>query len=115
MLLNICQERLRQQEVFNTLRTDFMVCFGKWDFDPLVMVDPFPEDTESSVHIWQGNEDKVVPVELQRCISEKLPWIRYHEIPEGGHLIVHYDGVCDMIVKALLMGEEPLTDTRDRS
>ncbi|OWM69003.1 hypothetical protein CDL15_Pgr025190 [Punica granatum] len=111
----LTRERLRQQEVFDTLRTDFMVCFGKWDFDPMEMGDPFPESPESSVHIWQGHEDKVVPVELQQCISEKLPWIQYHEIPEGGHLIVHYDGVCDSIVKALLLGEEPLTDTQDSS
>lgn len=113
ILLNNFQERLRQQEVFDTLRTDFMVCFGKWDFDPMEMCNPFPESTESSVHIWQGHEDKVVPAELQRCISEKLPWIRYHEIPEGGHLIVHYEGVCDTIVKALLIGEQPVTDTQD--
>lgn len=109
-LLGDFQERLRQREVFDTLRADFMVCFGKWDFDPMQMRDPFPGSTESTVHMWQGHEDKVVPVELQRCISEELPWIRYHEIPGGGHLIVHYDGMCDAIVKALLIGEEPLTE-----
>ncbi|KAK4780149.1 hypothetical protein SAY87_016255 [Trapa incisa] len=109
----LTRERLRHKEVFHTLRTDFMACFGKWDFDPLEMVDPFPEEDERKVHIWQGNEDKVVPVDLQRCISQKLPWIRYHEIPQGGHLIVHYDGVCDTIVKALLIGEEPHAHAED--
>ncbi|KAK4790696.1 hypothetical protein SAY86_018000 [Trapa natans] len=104
----LTRERLRQQEVFDTLRTDFMVCFGKWEFDPIGMCDPFQGSTEGSVHIWQGQEDKVVPVELQRCISLKLPWIRYHEVPKGGHLIVHYSGMCDVIVKALLVGEESL-------
>lgn len=70
--------------------------------------DPFPKG-ESAVHIWQGLEDKVVPFQLQRFVSEKLPWIKYHEIPDGGHLLVHYNGVCDAIVKALLLGEESIS------
>lgn len=69
---------------------------------------PFPKGA-SSVHIWQGHEDKVVPFQLQRFVSGKLPWIKYHEIPDGGHLLVHYNGVCDAIVKALLIGEEPVS------
>lgn len=104
--MDLKQENLRQPEVFDTLRTDFTVCFGKWEFDPVDLVDPFPEYGSGSVHIWQGHEDKVVPYELQRYICAKLPWIKYHEVPQGGHLIVHYDGVCDTVVKALLVGEE---------
>lgn len=66
---------------------------------------PFPPN-ETSVHIWQGYEDKIVPFELQRCISRKLPWIQYHEVPDGGHLLVHYNGLCEAILRALLLGEE---------
>lgn len=99
------QEKLRERLVFDTLRSDFKVAFGKWDFDPLDLEDPFQKE-ESPVHIWHGYEDKVVPYQLQRHISSKLPWIKYHEIPDGGHLIVHYHGVCDAILKALLLGEE---------
>ncbi|KAI4340458.1 hypothetical protein MLD38_025290 [Melastoma candidum] len=98
-------EKLRERLVFETLRSDFKVSFGKWDFDPLDLEDPFPKEG-SSVHIWQGYEDKVVPYQLQRYISSKLPWIKYHEIPDGGHLIVHYHGVCDAVLRALLLGEE---------
>lgn len=68
---------------------------------------PFPQN-QSSVHIWQGYEDKVVPFQLQRYISCKLPWIQYHEVPDGGHLIVHYAGLCEAILRALLLGEEHL-------
>ncbi|GAV86736.1 Abhydrolase_6 domain-containing protein [Cephalotus follicularis] len=103
----LLQENLRLRKVFGTLRHDFMLAFGKWDFDPMDLDNPFLHD-EGSLHIWQGHEDKVVPFQLQRYISNKLPWIRYHEIPDGGHLIVHYDGVCEAILKALLIGEEPL-------
>jgi len=105
----LTKERLRESGVFETLRSDFLVAFGEWDFDPADLPDPFPSEPEkslSSVHIWQGYEDKVMPFQLQRCLCRKLPWIRYHEVPKGGHLIVHYDGVCDAILKSLLLGED---------
>ncbi|KAG2670769.1 hypothetical protein I3843_14G101400 [Carya illinoinensis] len=101
----LTQDKLREQGVFDTLRRDFMLAFGKWEFDPMGITNPYPKN-ESSVHIWQGYEDKVVPVQLQRFVSGKLPWIRYHEVPDGGHLIVHYNGVSEAILRALLLREE---------
>ncbi|KAJ7981158.1 alpha/beta-Hydrolases superfamily protein [Quillaja saponaria] len=101
----LTQDKLRQRGVFDTLRNDFMVAYGNWDFDPMELSNPFPQN-ESTVHIWQGYEDKVVPFQVQRFISRKLPWIRYHEVPDGGHLIVHYGGLCEAILRALLLGEE---------
>ncbi|POO01264.1 Alpha/beta hydrolase fold [Trema orientale] len=100
-------DRLREKGVFDTLRDDFVVGFGNWEFDPMDLSNPFPQN-QSSVHIWQGYEDKVVPFELQRYVSSKLPWIRYHEVPDGGHLIMHYNGLWEAILRALLLGEEPL-------
>lgn len=85
-----------------------MVAFGNWEFDPMKLSDPFPHN-RSSAHIWQGYEDKVVPSQFQRFVTEKLPWIQYHEVPDGGHLIVHYSGICEAILKALLLGEENLS------
>ncbi|XP_065866206.1 uncharacterized protein [Euphorbia lathyris] len=103
----LSKDKLQEQEVFDTLRHDFMVGFEKWDFDPIQLKNPFPQN-ESSVHIWQGYEDKVVPYQLQRFISGKLPWIQYHEVPHGGHLVVHYNGLCEAVLRSLLLGEEPL-------
>ncbi|KAK7845607.1 hypothetical protein CFP56_009071, partial [Quercus suber] len=104
----LTQDKLRERSVFDTLRRDFMLAFGKWEFDPLDLRNPYPQN-ESTVHIWQGFEDKVVPVQLQRFVSGKLPWIRYHEVPNGGHLIVHYDGICEAILRSLLLGEEQVS------
>lgn len=101
------QDKLRQRGVFDTLRNDFTVAFSNWEFDPTDLSNPFPQN-QSSVHIWQGYEDKVVPFQLQRYISSKLPWIHYHEVPDGGHLIVHYDGLSEAILKALVFQEKPL-------
>ncbi|KAH0893171.1 hypothetical protein HID58_055600, partial [Brassica napus] len=105
----LSKEKLREHGVFETLRSDFLVAFADWDFDPADLPDPFPsgpEKSPSSVHIWQGYEDKVIPFQLQRCLCHKLAWIKYHEVPKGGHLIVHYEGVCDAILKSLLLGED---------
>jgi hypothetical protein len=102
------QDNLRHQVVFDTLRGDWMIAFGNWEFDPMKLSNPFPQNNRSSVHIWQGYEDKVVPSQIQRFISEKLPWIQYHEVVDGGHLIVHYSGLGEAILKALLLGEEDI-------
>ena len=107
MVCSYLQDSLREQVVFDTLRHDWRVAFGKWEFDPLKLSNPFPHN-RSSVHIWQGYEDKVVPSQLQRFVSGKLPWIHYHEVPDGGHLIVYYRGLCEAILKALLLGQEYL-------
>nr|GLL32381.1 probable lysophospholipase BODYGUARD 1 [Ipomoea trifida] len=96
------QDGLRSRKVFDSLCRDCNVAFGKWDFDPLELSNPYPKN-ESSVHIWQGYKDKVVPVELQRHVWERLPWIRYHEVPDGGHLLVYDTAVCEAILRSLLL------------
>ncbi|XAR60129.1 Triacylglycerol lipase [Bertholletia excelsa] len=102
----LSKNKLGQQGVFDSLRRDFIVAFSKWDFDPLEISDPFLI-SESSVHIWQGYEDKVVPFPLQRHVWSKLPWIKYHEVPDGGHLLVYDSAVCEAILRSLLLGEDP--------
>ncbi|XP_058107947.1 uncharacterized protein LOC131251311 [Magnolia sinica] len=99
------QDKARQQGDYESLHRDLMVGFGKWSFDPMDLNNPFPHN-EGSVHIWQGYEDKVIPVALQRYVSKRLPWIQYHELPDGGHLLLKADGVSDNILRALVLGEK---------
>lgn len=103
----LLSENNMQKNVFENLRQDFMVGFDKWEFDPLKLSNPFPEDGRGYVHLFVGLEDRVVPVDLQRYVMEKLPWIKYHEIPHGGHLVVYDTEVCESILRALLLDEEP--------
>ena len=49
----------------------------------------------------------LVPFELQRYLVQKLPWIRYHEIPDGGHMFTHDRKSLEAILMSLLLGEEP--------
>ncbi|KAG6433095.1 hypothetical protein SASPL_104702 [Salvia splendens] len=79
---------------------------NQWDFDPLELCNPYPQE-ESTVHIWQGHEDKVLPFQLQRHVSGKLPWVRYHEVPDGGHQLVYDSDVCEAILRSLVLGEDP--------
>lgn len=91
-----------QQGEFESFHRDMIVGFGKVEFDPMDLKNPFANG-EGSVHLWHGNEDGLVPVALQRYIAEKLPWIHYHEIPNAGHLVM-FDNK-EAILKELLTGD----------
>ncbi|XP_070035841.1 uncharacterized protein [Nicotiana tomentosiformis] len=97
------QSQIRQQGEYESLHRDLMISFGAWEFDPMDIENPFPNN-EGSVHLWQGDEDKLSPVILQRYIAQQLPWIKYHEIPGSGHLVPMLDGMGVKIIKALLTG-----------
>ncbi|KAJ6410182.1 hypothetical protein OIU84_009642 [Salix udensis] len=71
---------IRQQGVVESLHRDLMVGFGNWEFDPMELSNPFPNN-ESFVHICQGFEDPLVPVKLQQYVCRKQQWIRYHGWP----------------------------------
>ena len=79
--------------------------FGKWEFSPLELENPFPNN-KRSVHIWHGDEDRLVQVLLQRYIAQQLPWIHYHELPGAGHLFPEAGKMWDTIVKELLLVKE---------
>ncbi|KAI6697850.1 hypothetical protein NL676_017969 [Syzygium grande] len=96
--------QVRQQGEYETLHRDMMVGFGTWEFDPMDLENPFPNG-EGSVHLWQGDDDLLVPVTLQRFIAHRLPWIKYHELPQSGHVFSFAGGMCDAIVRTLIVGE----------
>jgi len=81
-----------------------IIGFGSWEYSPLDLENPFPNN-EASVHIWQGDDDRMVSVTLQRYIAQKLPWILYHELPGSGHLFFYADGMSDTIMKTLLLAK----------
>ncbi|KAK6944026.1 Alpha/beta hydrolase fold-1 [Dillenia turbinata] len=93
----------RQQGEHESAVRDLIVGFGSWEFSPVQLQNPFPSN-EGPVHLWQGDDDRLVPVTLQRHISQQLPWINYHEIPGAGHLFDQ--AMADTIFKAFLTGEK---------
>ncbi|XP_043700568.1 uncharacterized protein LOC122651297 [Telopea speciosissima] len=104
------KDKVTQQGVFESLHRDLMVGFGSWDFDLMDLNNPFPLEEGSSVHIWQGYEDRLIPFPLQRYVAKRLPWIRYHELPDHGHFFFLNTSFSDDILRALVLGrEEPST------
>ncbi|TYJ39662.1 hypothetical protein E1A91_A04G085000v1 [Gossypium mustelinum] len=92
---------VRQQGEYESLHRDLMIGFGTWEFSPMDLDNPFPNN-EGSVYMWHGDEDKIVPVILQRYIAQQLPWIHYYELPGAGHMFPHAPGMSDNIVKVLV-------------
>ncbi|KAI5395932.1 hypothetical protein KIW84_062214 [Lathyrus oleraceus] len=92
---------VRQQGEYESVHRDINIGFSSWEYTPLDIQNPFPNN-EGSVHLWQGDEDLLVHVTLQRYIVQNLPWIHYHELPGSGHLFPHADGVSETIIKSLL-------------
>ncbi|KAL7615511.1 hypothetical protein Lser_V15G01914 [Lactuca serriola] len=96
--------QVRQQGEYESIHRDLNIGFGTWEFDPMDIENPFLEN-EGSVDIWMGDDDKIVPVTLQRYIAQQLPWIRYHELKGAGHMFPYADGISDEILKELLLGK----------
>lgn len=99
--MSVEQEKIQQQGEYESLHRDIMTGYAKWEFDPVDLSNPFPEN-EGSVHIWQGSEDRIIPYQINRYISEKLPWIQYHEVPDVGHMLILEDKFCEAVIIALL-------------
>ncbi|KAM0053535.1 hypothetical protein Hdeb2414_s0007g00260621 [Helianthus debilis subsp. tardiflorus] len=90
------EEQVRQQGEYESIHRDLNIGFGTWEFDPTEIKNPFPEN-EGSVHIWQGDEDILVPVTLQRYIARPgkrvgsgrvmgqngfgSKWVRFRKVP----------------------------------
>lgn len=98
------QPQVKQQGEFESIHRDMMIGFGNWEFDPMDLKNPFI-NSEGSVHLWQGDDDRLVPTMLQHYIVNKLPWIQYHELPGAGHLFPYANHTSEAIIKSLLTGE----------
>ncbi|KAK9122773.1 hypothetical protein Sjap_012375 [Stephania japonica] len=98
-------DQITQQGKYGSHHLDMIIGFGSWEFDPMDLKNPFPNN-EGSVHLWHGDEDLLVPVKLQRYIAQKLPWIHYHELTDAGHLFPLADGLSDRLIKSLLVGDK---------
>ncbi|CAM8962373.1 unnamed protein product [Rhodiola kirilowii] len=97
--------QVKQQGIDTSMLNDVNFAFGKWNFSPLDLQNPFP-DNNGSVHLWQGDDDLLVPATLVGYIAQQKPWINYHELPGRGHMFPHEDGIINIIIKTLLLGVE---------
>ncbi|CAI0423530.1 unnamed protein product [Linum tenue] len=102
----IFHEHVRPQGEYESLHRDLNLGFGTWEFDPVEMENPFTGE-EVYAHLWQGDEDTLVPATLQRYIADRhSSWIRYHELAGSGHFFPHVDWMADTIVKTMVNGKQ---------
>jgi pimeloyl-ACP methyl ester carboxylesterase len=90
------RELATQQGIHESYYRDMTVMFGKWEFDPMSLPKP-----PCPVHLWQGDEDGLVPVVLQRYLASRLSWLNYHELPGTGHFMSAVPGLGDTVLKTL--------------
>ncbi|CAN6324793.1 unnamed protein product [Urochloa humidicola] len=90
------REMATQQGIHESYYRDMTVMFGKWEFDPMDLPEP-----PCPVHLWQGDEDGLVPVELQRHVAGRLGWVNYHELPGTGHFLSAVPGLGDTVLRTL--------------
>lgn len=90
------REVATQQGIQESYYRDMTVMFGKWEFDPMGLPEP-----PCPVHLWQGDEDGLVPVELQRHVAGRLGWVNYHELPGTGHFLSAVPGLGDTVLRTL--------------
>ncbi|KAL8154451.1 hypothetical protein V2J09_012211 [Rumex salicifolius] len=95
---------VRQQGEYESIHRDMMIGFGSWEFSPLLHLnDSALLEGGMSVHIWQGDDDGLVPVTLQRYIANRMPpWLRYHELHGAGHLFPFAQGMPHLIINTQL-------------
>lgn len=108
---NMSQESLAefaegtQQGIAESLCRDVRIMFGDWEFDPCDLEDPF-SNRPGAVDLWQGEEDYLVPKELQRIIHRRLPWVHYYELKGEGHLLKYREGFPECALKTLLFNDK---------
>lgn len=99
----IQETALRQGEHVRTqLTRDIIVGYGNWEFDPTELSNPFSDSNKGSVHIWCGLEDRQISryVLLYIQTNFKLPWEKFHAVPDGGHYIIHERRHLEATIKA---------------
>ncbi|XP_022142422.1 uncharacterized protein LOC111012560 [Momordica charantia] len=93
------QKKIKQQGERESVNRDILAAYGKWEFDPIMELSKIPG---GCVHMWQGSADRVIPIEFNHFVAQKLGWIKYHEIPDAGHMLVHEPANFEVIVRALV-------------
>jgi pimeloyl-ACP methyl ester carboxylesterase len=59
---------------------DYRVLGGSWGFHL--------KDIKKTVHLWQGGEDRLIPISQARWLADRLPSAQLHVLPNEGHFLI---------------------------
>jgi pimeloyl-ACP methyl ester carboxylesterase len=79
-----------------------------WRDDDLAFVAPWGFDLPSiqtPVAVWQGGEDRMVPMAHGAWLAAHIPGAEQHLLPEEGHLSLALNKIVDVLDGLLSMGE----------
>ena len=68
------------------------------------------EDIQTPVHVFLGQDDKVLPYEISRHVHERLTRSTLHVVPKVGHLGLLRDNVLQDVFETLVYVEEEDAD-----
>ncbi len=70
-------------------------------------------DVTIPVHLWHGDNDKIVPIDIGRYVASHLPDCRTTVVPAGGHLMIidHIEDVLDVIADTFGTSQRPKVAT----
>eukprot|EP00250_Pteridium_aquilinum_P012925 c21031_g1_i3 orf=202-552(+) len=87
---------------------DFELLNKGWDFEIVEVGEMF----KRKIHIWQGEEDRLVPISLQRWIQKQLPGtVKLHELNGEGHISLFVSTNLDRLTLRALFGDGTQTAT----
>jgi pimeloyl-ACP methyl ester carboxylesterase len=58
---------------------DAEVLYRRWSFDV--------ETVRRPVHMWQGLDDRLVPAEINKIVSDRMPGAIWHPVADAGHFV----------------------------
>ena len=61
------------------LIVDAELLYRRWDFDVTTI--------ERPVHIWQGTDDHLVPLPINKRVADEMPGAVWHEVEGAGHFV----------------------------
>jgi pimeloyl-ACP methyl ester carboxylesterase len=86
-----------------------------WRDDDLAFVSPWGFDLPSiqtPVAVWQGGEDRMVPMTHGAWLAAHIPGAEAHLLPDEGHLSLALNKIGDVLDGLLAMGEAAASPAR---
>lgn len=100
-------ESLRKHKGFGMAK-DFELMNKGWDFEIAEVGEMF----KRKIHIWQGDEDRLVPVSMQQWIQKQLPGtVKLQELHGEGHISLFVSTNLDRLTLQALFGNKNQEDT----